>query len=118
MARRLPVLAFRPAGEVVRGATGEVLDGLDAVLAEFDQHRHGHAVDLEQAVLDAEFLALGVMLGLDHGEIIARPGLQLLRGLLVEAFDRGDLGLVHMGELLDRAEALRSEELARPSHPR
>src|SRR4029077_17923408 len=102
VARGLPVLAFRPAGKVVRGAAGEVLDRLDAILAEFDQRSHRRACERDQggrharlpmysgpALLRAALLALGLLPGLDHREIVAGPALELLRGLLVEAFDRG-----------------------------
>ena len=38
--------------------------------------------------------------------------MQLVRRLLVEAFDPGDLLLIHNGELLDRVETLRRQQLA------
>ena len=83
----LAVLALGPAGEIVGSAAGEVLDRLDVVLAERDQHLGGHAGDVPQRVLDAEFLALGIELRLDLAEIVAGALLQFARGFLVEAFD-------------------------------
>ena len=100
---RLAVLALGPASEVVGRATSQVLDRLDAVLAEADQHRRGDARHLFQLIGDAELRALGVELGLDLGQIIARPRLQLGRGILVEAFDAGDLFGVDHRQLLDRS---------------
>ena len=110
----LAVLALGPAGQIVGGAAGQVLDRLDAVLAEPDQHRGGHAGDLFELVLDAEFLALGVEFGLDLGEIFARAGLQLACGLLVETLDAGDFLGVHHGEFLHRVKAFRGQQL--PDH--
>src|SRR5690606_31414452 len=43
---RLTILAFRPAGQIIDRATGEVFHRLDAVLAEGDEHRAGDPVDL------------------------------------------------------------------------
>ena len=112
LADGLAVLAFGPAGEIVGGATGEILDRLDAVLAEPHQHRGGDAGHLLERVLDAEFLALGVELGLDLGEIFAGAGLQFGRGVVVEALDAGDfLGIDHR-QFLDRVEAFRRQQLA------
>ena len=109
---RLAVLALGPADQVVGGAAGQILDRLDAVLAELHQHRRGDAGHVLERVLDAELLALGVELGLRLGEIFAGARLQFARGVLVEAFDGGDLLLVDHGHLLDRVEAFRGQQLA------
>ena len=63
-------------------------------------------------ILDAQSLALGVLLGLELLEMFARTGLQLGRGLLVEALDRGKLVEIDEGDLLDGGEALGGEQLA------
>ena len=63
-------------------------------------------------VLDAERLPLGVELGLDAGEIVAGAGLQLGRGLLVEALDAGEFLDRDVGQFLDRVEAFGRQELA------
>ena len=84
-----PLLALGPADQIVGGATGEVLDGLDVVLAELDQHLRGHAGHVLQRILDAELLAPGLEFGLELVEIFAGAALQLVRGFLVEPFDAG-----------------------------
>ena len=43
LALALAVLALGPADQIVGGAAGEILDRLDAALAELDQHRRGDA---------------------------------------------------------------------------
>jgi len=58
--RGLAVLALAPAGEIVGGAAGEIVHGLDAVLAKRDQHRRGDAGHLLELVVDAKRQELGV----------------------------------------------------------
>src|SRR6185312_5234391 len=106
------VLALGPAGQVVGGAAGEILDRLHAALTELDQDRGGDAGNVLHVVLDAEFLALGVELRLLLREVFARALLQLARRVLVEAFDRGDFLFVDEREFLDRAETFRGKQLA------
>src|SRR5919206_572165 len=72
----------------------------------------GHSRHLLQRVLDAELAALGIEFGFDAVEIIARARLQLVGSILVEALDRCDLLLVDIGELLDRSETFRRQQLA------
>jgi hypothetical protein len=48
----------------------------------------------------------------DAGEVFLGAGLDLGRGVLVEALDVGDFLGLHIGEFLDRAEAFGREELA------
>src|SRR5262249_19246017 len=103
--------ALSPAGEVVSRAIGEVLDRFDVVLAERDHHRRGDAGHFPERVGDAKPLALGVKLGLDLFEMLASASLNFGGGVLVEAFDRCDLRRLDEGNLLDRAEAFRSEQL-------
>src|SRR3954469_6245889 len=112
VAHRLGTLAVRPAHEVVGGAAGEVLDGLDIVLAERDQHRGRDAVDFPHVVGDAQFLPPRLLLGLDAGEIVLGSGLDLGGRVLVEALDRREFGRVHVGQFLNGAEALRGQKLA------
>src|SRR5258705_4833456 len=87
----LLLLALRPAGKVVGLGAGQILEALDAVLSEGNEHRRRHALHLGKIVGDAELLALGIALGLLTLEIIARPRLNLAGGVLVEALDVGDL---------------------------
>jgi hypothetical protein len=58
----LAFLALAPAEQVVGGATGQILDRLDVVLAELHQHG-GDARHLLERILDTKLLALGVELG-------------------------------------------------------
>ena len=109
----LAVLALGVAGEIVGRAAGQVLDRLHAVLAKLDQHRRGDARHLAHRILDAQFLALGVKLSLDLRQIVPRPRLQLVRGILVEALDAGEFLGIDVGEFFDRGEALGGEQLAR-----
>ena len=66
---------------------------------------------ISEVVGDAERLALGVALGLMLLQILARAGLDLLGGVLVEAFDRGDLRRLDEGDFLDRGEAFGGQQL-------
>ena len=111
MADGLLVMPLAPAGEIVGGAIGQILDRLDAVLAERDQHRRGESRHLQKLVGDAERLALGVELGLEFLEMLAGARLNLVGGVLVEAFDGGNLARLDEGDFLDGGEALRGEEL-------
>ena len=83
--------ALGPAGEIIGRAIGEALDGLDVVLAKRNQHRSGDTGHFADLVGDAERLALGVKLGFDLLEMLTGPGLNLGRGVLVEALDRTPL---------------------------
>src|SRR5215218_2456683 len=108
----LGTTALRPADEIVGGAAGQVLDILDVVLAEGHQHGGGDAVDLLQLVGDAQLLATALVLGLDAGQVLLGAALDLAGGILIEAFDGGHFAGVHIGDLLDRAEAFGGEKLA------
>src|SRR5262245_22618413 len=108
----LAVLALRPADQVVGDGAGQVLDRLDAVLAQMHQHLGGDAGDLLERILDAEFLAFAVEFGLFLVQEFARTGLELAGGLLVEAFDAGKLLIVDHQQFFDRLEAFRCQQLA------
>src|SRR5262249_5987839 len=87
----LAVLALAPADQVVGDAAGQVLDRLEAVLAELHQHLGADAGNLFERILDAQLLARGVELGLFPVQELARARLQLLSRVLVEALDAGEL---------------------------
>src|SRR5262249_44107266 len=106
------ILALAPPDQVVRDAAGQVLDRLDAVLAERHEHLGRGTGNFLEGILDAEVLALGVELGLLLVQELARARLQLLRGFLVEAFDAGEFLLLDQEELLDRLESFRRQQLA------
>src|SRR5262249_9050779 len=91
----LVVLALAPAGEIIGGTAGEILDSLDAVLAERDQHFGGDGRDLLESILDTEFVAARVKLRLDLRQVVARALLQLARRFLVKPFDRAEFLFVH-----------------------
>src|SRR5215510_9028181 len=101
----LTVFAFAPADKIVGGATREVLDRLDVVLAELDEHRGSDTRNLAHRILYAQFLALGVELCFLRGEVLARAVLELAGSLFVEAFDAGDFFLVDHRQLFHRLEA-------------
>src|SRR5262245_13487817 len=79
IAGRLVVLALAPAEQIVGGAAREILDALDAVLAQLHQPRRGDTGDLLARTLDPALLALGIELGLLPAEIVTRPRLQFAR---------------------------------------
>src|SRR3954454_18347574 len=60
----LAVLALGPAGKIVCGTASQLLDCLDAVLAELHEFRRGGAGHFLERIRDAELLALGIELGL------------------------------------------------------
>src|SRR5262245_8322082 len=75
------VLALAPAGEVVGGAIGQVLDRLDVVLAERDEHRRRDPWDLGKLIGDAERFALGVELRFQFLQMLERARLNFGRGV-------------------------------------
>src|SRR3990172_12787067 len=107
----LLLLALGPADEVVGRAIGEILERLDAGLAERDQHRRRDPRDLGEIVGDAELAALGVALRLLLLQILARTRLDLACGVLVEALDMSDFGQIDEGDLLDGSEPFADEQL-------
>src|SRR3954451_10547715 len=111
VADRVRTFAVGPADEVVGREVGEILDRLDAVLAKRDQHRCRDAVDFPQLVFHSKLLPASVLLGLDAGKVLLRAVLNLAGRVLVEALDGRDLAGIHVGDLLDGAEALGGEEL-------
>src|ERR1700742_4067238 len=105
-------LAFGPTDQVVGGAAGEVLDGLDVVLAELHQHLRGHARHCLQIVIHAEFLPFVFEFGLELIQIFLGAILQLSRGLVVKAFDAGQFPDIDHRQFLHRGEAFRGKQLA------
>src|SRR4029077_8272861 len=105
-------LALGPADQIVGGATGQILDGLDVVLAEFHQHLRVYAGHRLQSVIHTEFLALVFLLGLELFQIFFCPALQLVGGFFVETFDAGQFLDVDQREFLDRGKAFRRQQLA------
>jgi hypothetical protein len=80
MANTLAVFALIPADEIVGRAVRKVLDRLDGVFAERDQHPARDAWNFPKSIGNAEFLALGIEFGLDasfggfidaHGDALA-----------------------------------------------
>src|SRR6516165_10303088 len=112
LAYRFAVFALGPAGKIVGRAASKIFNCLDSVLAETHQHSGRDALDVPKSVLDAELTALVVKLGLNSSEVFARTILQFGRGALVETFDIGNfLGIDH-GQLFDRGETFRRQQLA------
>src|SRR5690606_24087886 len=107
----LAIPALGPAHEIVGGAAGEILDRLDVVLAERNEHGGVEAFDLVELVLDAERAAFLVVGRLDGVEVVDSTLLDSTGDLVVEALDRGDLGNIDIGELLNGRETFGGEEL-------
>src|SRR5262249_29700897 len=79
--------------------------------AELDEHSGGDTGNLFDFVGNAKLFALRVELFFLLGKVVARAVLQFLRGLIVKAFDAGELFLVDKRQLLDRGEAFGGEQL-------
>jgi len=109
--RILFLLAFGPADQFVGGAIGEILDRLDAVLAQSDEHGRGEARHFSQFVGHAKFAALGVALGFLLLQIFAGAVLDFGCRVLVETLDVGDFGKIDERDFLDRGEAFGDEQL-------
>ena len=104
-------LTLAPAGEVVGGAVGQVLDGLHRVLAKSNEHRCVEARQCHKLIGNPERLALGVELGFEFLQMLPATRLNLRGRVLVETFDRRNLSRLDEGHFLDRGEALRCEQL-------
>ena len=89
LGRLAAFLALGPADQVIGGATGQILDRLDIVLAKLDQHLRGHARHRLQSIIHTEFLTFVFEFALELFQIFARPALQFGRGFVVEALDAG-----------------------------
>src|SRR5690606_16446800 len=105
-------LALDPADEIVGCAVGKVLDGLYTVFAKGYQHRRGDTGHLCEFILDAQLAATGITLAFNSLKVVTGAGLNLVRRVLVEAFDVGNLGKVHIGNLLDRGKAFGHKQLS------
>src|SRR6056297_1174954 len=101
MAHGFGTATFRIADEIIGCTSGKVLDVLDIVPAQSNQHCRGDAVDLAQFVGNTKLAAFGVVLFLDPLEIFPCAGLDFLRGLLVEALDIGHLVDLDIGDFLN-----------------
>ena len=107
------VLAFAPAGEIVGGAAGEILHGLDAVFADRDQHSAVTPGTSFSSSATPSSRRLGVEFGLDlrpdsrgRGPAIRSPVSSSKPSIEAMSF------CVHHGEFLDRIESFRGEQLA------
>ncbi len=90
MLLRLPVSAFLPAGQFIRGAIGEIFDIFDPVFAERNQHCRREAFNLGKFVLYAKRPALFGQFGFLTLQKFAGAFLDFLRRVLVEALDACD----------------------------
>ncbi len=111
VADRFAILAFGPSDQVIGCAVCQILDRLDIVLAERNEHGGSHARNGLQFVGKTKTDAFLVMLGLDLNKMLAGTHLKHFRGGLVEAFDRGNLIRLHIGDFLDIGEAFGSQQL-------
>ena len=107
----LAILALAPAHQVVGRATGQILDRLDAVLAEMHKHFGRDPRHFLEGGVDAEPLAFGVEFDFLPGQKILRARLQLAGGFLIEALDPGDFLFIHDKQFFDGAKSFRSKQL-------
>src|SRR5687768_16213312 len=97
--------------QLVGGEVGQIVERLDAGLAQGHQHLLGEIGHFGQRIVDAHRAALlagGLLLALQR---FLGAALQLGGELLVEALDRAQLLRLDIGYLLERAEALGDEQL-------
>ncbi len=97
--------------ELVGREVGEVVERLDARLAERDQHRLGEVRKLGERILDAKAAALLAGRGFAALERFGGAALKLARDLVVEALDRGDLVDLDVGDFLEAGEAFGDQQL-------
>src|SRR6202048_1209062 len=107
LGRLAAFLALGPADQIVGGATGEILDRLDVVLAELDQHLRGHAGHRLQSIVHTELLAFVFQLGLELFQVFFRPVLQFVGGFVVKTLDACQFLDVDQREFLDRGKTFR-----------
>ena len=109
---RSPFLLSIAAANFVGGEIGQILDRLHARFAQRHRHRQGDAFDLEHAVLDAEFSALGVERRVLRLSSQSRArALQFLGGVFAKAFDVRDLVRFDIGDVLHRGEPFGHQQL-------
>src|SRR3984957_9771711 len=112
LGRLAAFLALGPADQIVGGASRQILDGLDIVLAELHQHLRGHAGHPLQSIVHAELLSFVFELAFELFQILASPALQFVGGFVVETFDAGQFLDVDHRQFLHRGEAFRGQQLA------
>ncbi len=97
--------------QLVARQVGQVVERLDALLAEDDEDRRGQPRELCEVIGDAHLLAPLVELAVALGQVGEAAIAQLLGQLLVEALDRRQFLERHVGDLLDRREPFRDEQV-------
>ena len=106
-ARRLALLGDQLVGREI----GEIVEGLDAGLAEGDEHLLGQMGNLGEGIVDAESLPLAAVGFLALGQRFLGAFLQLFGEFVVEAFDRRQFRAVHVSDFLELGEAFSDEQL-------
>src|SRR5690606_9227874 len=97
--------------QLVGGEVRQIVERLDARLAEHDQHFLSEVRDLGQSVIDTQLAALvaeALFLALER---LDGAALQLFGQLLVEALDRGQLRQFDVGHFLELGETFGDQQL-------
>ena len=97
--------------ELVGREIGEVVERLDARLAQGHQHLLGEVRKLGQRILDAKATAFLAGSGFAALERFGGAALELAGDLVVETFDRGDFVDRDVGDLFEAGEAFGNEQL-------
>ena len=102
---------FKPAGQIIGHATGEILERFDVIFAKAHQHGRRDAVQYRQIIGNAHLFALRIKFFIYAVQMVAGPILNLFRRVLVKTFNIGDLFKRHISHFLDRRKALRGQQL-------
>ncbi len=97
--------------QLVARKVGEVVECLDALLAERHQSRRVEAAERRQRVIHAEFDPPARQLLVALGQELERAIPQLFGDLFVEPLDLAQVLDRHVGDLLDRGEALGDQQV-------
>src|SRR5207302_2224 len=97
--------------ELVARQIGEVVERLDTVLAERDEHARSQAFERDKLVADPKRFVALLIFAVAPLEGLPRPFLQLARDVSVEAFDAGKFVDGHERHLFERAEALGHQQM-------
>ena len=111
MAHAATLDRFKPAGQVIGHATGEILERFNVVLAKAHQHGRRDAVQGRQIIGNPHFLTLGVEFFVLTVQMVARAILDLFRRIFVKAFNISDFFERHISHFLNRGKTFRCQQL-------
>ena len=90
----------------------EILDRLDAILGQGNQHLRSKALEIDQALFDAKFFGLRQRLGVYLVQRLAGAGLKFLGRVLIEPVDRQKFVDIDIGNLFQRCKSLGHQQLS------